>query len=124
MRIEQLVEDSYRNSEEHGFWDDAEEMIKIGHKDWMFRYIIPTKLDLIVSEASEALDNVRDGTLEQGKLLWYNESGKPEGFASEIADAIIRLCDVAGYLGIDLEYVLEEKHRYNQSRPLKHGKTI
>lgn len=118
MRIGELQKKSYEVAEAHGFWDIPD----IGS-----RYLIPTKLMLIVSEAAEALDNVRDGTALKGNYLWTKDGtpeGKPEGLASELTDIIIRTCDLAEYLGIDLESVIAQKQAYNETRPFKHGKTI
>lgn len=49
-------------------------------------------------------------------------SRKPEGVAVELADAVIRIADLCGHLGIDLEEVIEIKMAYNEGRPYKHGK--
>lgn len=48
--------------------------------------------------------------------------GKPNGFASELADAVIRIADECETLGIDLEHVLELKANYNKTRPFLHGR--
>ncbi len=42
--------------------------------------------------------------------------------AVELADAVIRIADLCGHLGIDLDAVIEEKMAYNADRPYKHGK--
>lgn len=124
MEIADLQRSSYKVSREHGFWDDADTLQGLGYKPFVFRYVIPTKLALMASELTEALDNVRDGSLEAGDTLWVTADGKPEGFASELADAVIRIMDTAEYLGIDLSQVIEAKEAYNRTRPSKHGKTI
>lgn len=49
-------------------------------------------------------------------------SRKPEGVAVELADAVIRIADLCGHLGIDLEEVIEIKMAYNEGHPYKHGK--
>ena len=41
---------------------------------------------------------------------------------SELADVIIRVGDLAGVYGIDLETAVVRKMNYNRTRPHKHGK--
>lgn len=36
-------------------------------------------------------------------------------------EAVIRIADLCGYMGIDLEGVIREKMEYNATRPYKHG---
>ena len=47
---------------------------------------------------------------------------KPEGVSIELADAVIRIADLCGQMGIDLETAIILKMDYNKSRPFKHGK--
>lgn len=51
----------------------------------------------------------------------HRETLKPEGFASELADVLIRVFDLAGALGIDLEDAVQSKMAYNKTRPHRHG---
>lgn len=46
---------------------------------------------------------------------------KPEGVASELADVVIRVADLCGLYGIDLNAALEEKMAFNKTRPYRHG---
>jgi NTP pyrophosphatase (non-canonical NTP hydrolase) len=78
-----------------------------------------SRLMLIVSEAAEAGEVVRDG---HGVVSWHRADGKPEGLGSELADIVIRTFDFAAALGIDLEAVIEEKAAFNAGRPRLHGK--
>lgn len=78
---------------------------------------IPEKLALIHSEISEALEEYRNGTA----YVYEGDNGKPEGLAVELADAVIRIFDLAGALEIDLEEAIRAKHRYNATRPQRHG---
>ncbi len=79
--------------------------------------VIPEKLMLIVTEASEAMEDYRNH-----KLTEYNdENGKPCGLPTELADIVIRTMDLAGALGIDLQAAVTRKHEYNKTREQRHG---
>lgn len=52
-----------------------------------------------------------------------NESEKyTDSFEMEIADAIIWLLDIVGWLGIDIDSYIKYKLKYNATRGYKHGK--
>jgi NTP pyrophosphatase (non-canonical NTP hydrolase) len=78
---------------------------------------IGAKLALVHSEVSEALECVRSRASDGVSL----ENGKPEGLPIELADAIIRILDLCGALGIDIESAVETKHEFNAARPFRHG---
>lgn len=77
-----FVKRAYQNSVDHGFHDHNR-----SHAE---------ALDLIHSEWSEALDSMRKG--EQGHFYIVKDDGskKPEGYAVEIVDGIIRIADYLG----------------------------
>ena len=82
------------------------------------------KLMLTVSELSEALEELRAGRLPAE--IYYNpeKPTKPEGFPIEIADAVIRLLQLAAAHLIDMDAVVALKNAYNNTRPYKHGKAF
>ena len=80
---------------------------------------IPERLCLMHSEISEALEEYRIG--DDMKTVRYDVNGKPEGFVVELADVLIRVLDLAGHLGMDVDKVMMEKHMYNKNRPYRHG---
>ena len=81
--------------------------------------MVPSLLMLIVSEISEALEEHRHGRAPDE--IWYTAEGKPEGVPVELADAVIRICDMCGKWNIPLVRALVEKAAYNQTRPHRHG---
>lgn len=117
-------------------------------EDQKVRYIIE-KLWLVGSELTEAGEELRNGhgitetyylpapvpatlvaevgDVEKARelhLAYLEEQGKPkkpEGFPSEIADAVIRLLHLVAETGIDLEAIIDEKLDYNATRGHKHG---
>lgn len=102
----------YKVSADHGFHDEE---IKNGVD-------VPAKLCLIHSEISEALEENRDPVAREKGHYYVSPTGKPEGFGIELADAAIRIMDLAESMGIDLENMIEIKSGYNRTRPYKHGK--
>ena len=66
------------------------------------------KLFLVVCELAEAGEAVRHNNLEN--------------FTEELADTIIRIFDIAGTQGIDLEAAVSAKMKINEERPIRHGK--
>ena len=74
-------------------------------------------LALIHSEISEALEALRKNDRQLSSEPWRKNT-----FEDEISDAIIRICDLAEYENIDLEWQLEKKLEYNKHRKIKHGK--
>lgn len=78
-----------------------------------------SKVALITSELSEAVEELRDG---RGFTETYaSEGGKPEGFPVELADAVIRALDLAEMLGIELKDVIQNKLDFNALRGEMHG---
>lgn len=74
---------------------------------------------LIHSELSEALEEWRDGRpLNEIRAL---PGDKPEGFPIELADAMIRIMDMAENYGINMAGAIDLKMAYNKTRPHRHG---
>lgn len=105
-QINELVKDIHKKNIEAGWWNDlvTEETLLDNP------YVIATKLLLIVSEISEATEGYRKG-LQDDKIPTRSM------VEVELADALIRLFDVSGALGIDLGGAVVEKRQVNAVRP-------
>jgi len=60
-------------------------------------------------------------SIEGGKILSFEKQIK-DTLEDELADALIRILDLCGYLKIDIGKHVEIKMWYNSTRPEKHGK--
>lgn len=102
MNIKDLQKQSHCISLSKGFYD--REVMSNSHL-----FFIVTKLALVMTEISECIEGVR-------------QKGITENFSEELADAVIRIADLAEYLNIDLEEVIAKKTAINSERPQRHNK--
>lgn len=80
---------------------------------------------LITSEIAEATEEIRKPKGPAHEWFWIDESGKPEGEAVELVDAVIRIFDYFGAQNWDFEQVFNLKTEYNKTRSHRHGgKTV
>lgn len=100
MNITELTQLCHTTSREGGWWNGL---------DPVDPYVASTKLALIHSEVSEALEGIRKGCADEHLPHRSMEE-------VEFADALIRIFDLAGARGLDLEGALFEKIAYNKQR--------
>ena len=81
-----------------GWWDDGDD-----------KYVLATKLMLVVSEVAEAMEGLR-------KDLVDDHLSNRAMVEVEVADALIRLLDFAGALSMDIGGAVMEKLEYNRNR--------
>ena len=99
-----LASQIHADNRAKGFWDEP-------------RGLCETTM-LIVTELAEAVEEDRAGRAG----VWYADNGKPEGIDIELVDALIRLLDLLGSRGVDVDELLAIKRDYNATRAPKHGK--
>lgn len=118
--IQELSQKINDNATAKGFWENGID--------------VPEKLMLIVSEISEAMEADRksrfvgDGPRMHERefespdqfIEWFAANVK-DTFEDELADAAIRIFDLAFQMKIDLDYHILAKMKYNKNRPFMHG---
>lgn len=108
MDIKDLVHDAYENAKAKGFHSEPKSF--------------GDDIALIHSEVSEALEAFRMVGVDGVHCnMPRTPKGKPEGVPSELADIVIRVADVCGKYGIDLDEAVVEKLAYNATREYRHG---
>lgn len=130
--MKQLIEKAHSTAKEKGFWESERNLSEI--------------LMLIVSELAEAQEALRKDHFSDKKIVedlhkdielnkvddefnimsgpWKANFGAhiKSTFEDELADVAIRLFDLCGGLGIDLQKHIDLKMMYNSMRDYKHGK--
>ena len=130
--LTELAKDIFEDNAAKGFWDHD-------------RPLTETTM-LIVTELAEAVEEERAGNAD----IYYRDTStneavlirdtfisshglvrtgpatslplKPEGVDIELIDALIRLLDLLGSRGVDVDELLKQKRAYNATRPARHGK--
>ena len=105
-----LVKACYEAAFKSGWWIDTETGEDV--RAWPEKYMklwVAAKLALVHSEVSEGLEGHRKG-LKDDKLPHRDM------LEVELADAVIRICDLAGGLGMDLGGAIAEKLEFNANR--------
>ena len=116
--IKELVASATAYATRQGFYDEG--------------WNVPAKLDAIIGEVKEAHAayaelRVRISVIGWvGWIYYHDRPGQepvPDGFGIELADIVLRVCSLAGKLGIDLDEMIRIKQAHNESRPHLHGKS-
>jgi len=132
MDIKAISNRIHQNAKAKGFFEEGENK-NIGEM-----------LMLIVTEVSEAMEADRINRFYDANTRRLKEStgsrwafdiidSNPDAwnnwftvevknsFGDELADVVIRVMDMCAFKGIDLEWHIMQKIRYNETRSYKHG---
>ena len=117
MSLRALQDAAHQTAVEKGWWGEIKDAsAQAGYRERS----IPEQIALMHSELSEALEEVR----KPDARPFYLVDNKPEGWAVELADCVIRIMDTCGYYGQDLQALVELKMKYNETRSQRHGGKI
>ena len=111
--VDLLVGECHGASRKAGWWScqemgiDLREHCCVGTR--LGKALVAEKLCLIHSEVSEAMEGHRKGLMDD-KLPTF------DAVTVELADACIRIFDLAGALGLELGHALVAKMAYNAQR--------
>lgn len=104
LTVSELADQIHEWAIGKGFWDEYNS--------------IGEKIALIHLELSEALEALR--------LPRTYDRNCPEfsNFEIELADAVIRILDLATHEGVRISKAIKAKMQYNETRPYRHGKAF
>lgn len=106
----------------HSEVTEAFEAYRNGEPDLWYEHTVEVHDDGgIRSEKSGPKSGSADQRALTGTFDGVEVLGKPQGIASELADVLIRVLDMAEEKRIPLLQAVFDKHAYNQTRAYRHG---
>lgn len=103
--FKEMSQRAYDLAAAKGFWDNQEADCKLSEQ-----------VALLHSECSELLEAIRKDNPPDDKIKDFSSA------EAELADLVIRVMNLAWAKGWDVGGAILAKHKYNVSRPFKHGK--
>lgn len=115
--INDIVEQAHDTAVEKGFYEDSETLCGFLARYEQHALSETVKRDFVLGQLAKVASEVGETVQAiQRKGIYHEDVGE------ELADVIIRVCDLAGYLDINLGRAVYQKMKINAERPRKHGK--
>lgn len=115
--LNQIVSEAHEMARDKGFYEDIDTLrgYLVGQDQPALSRI--AKRDFVLGQLSKIASEVGETVQAIQRKDFYSEDVE-----EELADVVIRVCDLAGYLEINLGRRVEKKMQLNAMRPRKHGK--
>ena len=115
--LNELVDAAHSNAISKGFYEDVVALRGYLAAQGQQALRAAAKRDFVLAQLSKIACEVGEAVQEIQR-----KGVSADGVAEELADVVIRVCDLAGYLDINLGRAVHKKMLYNATRPYKHGK--
>ena len=122
--INELSKEIYQNSRNKGFFDSKKnigEMLCLIHSEVSEAFEADRK-NMYSDWSNDVPPIIQPEQLKDKEYITNFEHLIKNNFEDELADIMIRVMELAAFKGIDLEYHIKAKIRYNSLREHKHGK--
>lgn len=135
MDLKATAKEIHENAAAKGFWDKERnlgEMLCLVHSeiseameaDREDKYYDPETRYRVGKDLTKNGSRWSFEVVDNDNEAWQNwfRSEVKNTFADELADAVIRILDICHHKGIDLEWHIQSKMKFNSMRPHMHGK--
>lgn len=115
--VNEIVQAAHENAVNKGFYDSIGSRCGYLDKQGQKALSHESRTDFVLSQLAMVLGEGGEAIKAIQRRGIYSEE-----FGEELADIVIRVCDLAGYLDINLGKAIHRKMEFNQERPRLHGK--
>lgn len=114
VALAHMIKAIHLNALRKGWWEDHSRLrdSNPGEADRLYQV---SRIMLVVTELAEAVEGIRLGNPPDDKVKDY------DSLTVELADAVIRVLDLAGRFGLPLPQAILAKMAYNEGRSHMHG---
>lgn len=115
--INQIVAEAHDMAISKGFYEDIGALCGNLTTNELLSLRAVAKRDFVLSQLAKIGSEVGEAV-----QAIQRKGVNHEDVSEELADIVIRVCDLAGYLEIDLGRAVHKKMLHNATRPRLHGK--
>ena len=125
--LKDLQDELHANAVDKGFWEKHDKLLSyvasgsaneehtkdmLSHVDLLYQM---SRTMLVASELSEGVEGLRHGNPPDDKIPEF------DSFSVELADAVIRIFDMAGRFNLPVIDAIVAKAKFNTTRSHRHG---